>query len=129
MLQNRDLDFDRLYGSFVNYASKGHDVRFVETIEHDGIMVDRLRVAWKGGGEWDLYFAASSGLWWGYRPAPGSPVMRVTDYRRVGDILIPHRNVIIEELAGGGTRIHERVFSDISLNVPVSDSMFSPGRQ
>ena len=128
MLSSRDLDFDRLFGSFIDYASKGHTVRFEGTIELDDITVDVLQVTWKDGGEWALYFAASTGLWWGYKATPASAVMRVTDYRRVGEILIPHRNATIEELADGGTRVHERVFSDISLNISLSDSMFAPGK-
>lgn len=127
VLPSKDLDFDRLFGSFIDYASKGHKVEFTGTTELEGISVYVLKVAWKDGGEWDLYFMASTGLWCGYRPTPESPVMRVTDYRRVGDVVIPHRNVIIEELADGSSRIHERVFSDISFNVTLSDSLFSPG--
>lgn len=128
MLQSRDLDFDRLFGSFIDYASKGHRVTYAGTTELQGVRVDALRVAWRGGGEWDLYFEASTGLWCGLKATPESPVMRVSDYRRVGGVLIPHRNVVIEELADGGTRIHERVFSDFALNVALSDSMFAPGK-
>jgi hypothetical protein len=128
MLQSRDLDFDRMFGSFIDYASKGYDVDFKGTTDLDGVRANVLTVTWKGGDEWDLYFEASTGLWSGYRIAPESPVMHVTDYRTVGDVLIPHRNVITEQLADGTTRIHERVFSDISLNITLSDSMFVPGR-
>lgn len=128
MLQSRDLDFDRLFRSFIDYASKGHTVEFKGTTELEGVKVNVVKVAWKDGGEWDLYFTESTGLWCGYRTTPESPVMRVTDYRRVGDILIPHRNVTVEELADGSSRIHERIFGDITLNVTLSDSMFAPGR-
>jgi hypothetical protein len=129
VLQSRDLDFDRLFGSFIDYGSKGHRVEFKGTTEVEGVEVNIVRIAWKGGDEWDLYFAASSGLWSGYRISPESPVMHVTDYRKVGDVLIPHRNVTTEKLADGTTRIHERVFSDVTLNIPLSDSTFAPGRR
>jgi len=99
MLQSRDLDFDRLFGSFIDYASKGHRVEFKGTTDLEGVRVNVLTVVWKGGDEWELYFAASDGLWYGYRIRPEAPVMRVTDYGKVGDVLIPHRNVIVEELA------------------------------
>ena len=128
MLRSRDLDFDRLYGSFIDHASKGDTVEFKGTTELEGVKVNVVKVTWHDGGEWDLYFRASTGLWCGYRANSESPVMRVTDYRRVGGILIPHRNVTVEELPDGSTRIHERIFSDITLNLALSDSMFAPGK-
>jgi len=129
MLPSRELDFDRLFGSFIDYGSKGHRVEFKGTTELESVKVNVLRVAWKDGGEWDLYFAEASGLWWGYRSTTESPVMHLTDYRRVGDILIPHRYMMIEELDNGESRIHERIFSDIVLNITLIDSLFTAGKR
>lgn len=131
LVSSRDLDFDRLVGAFIGAASKGYPVVFAGTTAVDGVELHVVRVTWGGGaGEWELYFDRSTGLWYGYRAHPDEPTMRVTDYRRVGGVLIPHRNVSVERLPDGTTRVHERVFSEIVVNLDLSDALFLPqGRQ
>ncbi len=129
VLNSRDLDFDRLFGSFIRSASKGHSVELGGTTELEGIRLNVARVRWKDGGEWDLYFASSTGLWYGLRANPEASLMRVTDYHRVGDVMIPHRNASIEVLPDGSTRVHERIYSEVVLNIALSDSLFLPGGQ
>ncbi len=128
VLRRRDLDFDRLFGSFINYAAKGHQAEYTGVVELDGARLESVRVTWKEGERWLFYFAPSTGLCYGFAANPEEPdnVVRIDDYRRVGDLLIPHRNTTIDRLPDGGTRVHERVYSDIELNIALSGSVFRP---
>jgi len=131
VLRSRDLDFDRLFGSFINFAGKGHSAEFAGTVELEGVQLDVVRVTWKEGEQWDFYFASSTGLCHAFTANLEEPndLTRVADYRRVGGILIPHRNTSIDRLPEGGTRVHERLYADIVFNVVLSDSMFLPVMQ
>jgi hypothetical protein len=131
VLRSRDLDFDRLFGSFIDFAGKGHTAEFVGALELDGVPLEVVRVTWEEGDQWDFYFNSSTGLCYGLNANPGEShdLTRVADYRNVGGILVPHRNTSVDRLPDGGTRVHERLYADIVFNVVLSDSMFLPVMQ
>jgi outer membrane lipoprotein-sorting protein len=124
-----DLDFDRLLGSFIDYDRKGYSAEYTGDVERDGVHLDIVTVTWREGHRWNFYFAASTGLCYGFSPNPNDPdsFTRVDDYRRVGDLLVPHRNMSIDRLPDGRTRRHQRVYSDIEFNVVLAEASFLPG--
>jgi outer membrane lipoprotein-sorting protein len=126
-----DLDFHRLLGSFIDYDRKGYSAEHAGRAERDGVRLDIVTVTWSEGHRWDFYFAASTGLCYGFSPNPDDPdnFIRVDDYRRVGDVLVPHRNMSIDEPEDGRTRRHERIYSDIEFNVVISEASFLPGKR
>jgi hypothetical protein len=126
VLQSRDLDLDRLFGSFIGFAEKGHVAEYAGRVEREGVQLDVVRVTWTEGDQWEFYFDSATGLWYGMNGHPENmdDLTRVDDYRRVGGILVPHRNSTIDRLPGGGTRLHERHYSDIVFNVAIAESMF-----
>lgn len=130
VLRSRDSDFDRLFGSFINFDEKGYGAEYVGTAEREGVRLDVVRVTWTEGDQWDFYFDSATGLCYGMNGHPGNldDMTRVDDYRRVGGILVPHRNSVIDRLPDGTTRLHERRYSDVVFNVAISESMFLPGR-
>jgi hypothetical protein len=131
VLRSRDLDFDRLFGSFIDFAGKGHSAEFVGAVELEGVPLEIVRVTWKEGDRWDFYFESSTGLCYGMNPNPerSQRIVRVTDYRDANGILVPHRNMSIDTLPDGGTRLHERLYSEIVFNVELDVSIFLPGTQ
>jgi hypothetical protein len=131
VLQSRDLDLDRLFGSFIGFAEKGHVAEYAGRMEREGVHLNVVRVTWTEGDQWEFYFDSATGLWYGMNGYPENPdgLTRVDDYRRVGGILVPHRNSSIDGLPGGGTRLHERHYSDIVFNVAIDASMFLHGGQ
>jgi outer membrane lipoprotein-sorting protein len=126
VLQSRDLDFDRLFGSFIGFAEKGYVAEYAGRIERKGVHLDVVRVTWTEGDQWEFYFDSATGLCYGMNGHPKNmdDLTRVDDYRRVAGILVPHRNSSIDRLLGGGTRLHERHYSDIAFNVAINESMF-----
>jgi hypothetical protein len=126
-----DLDSDRLLGSFIDYDKKGYSAEYAGKAERDGVRLHIVTVTWSEGHRWKLYFATSTGLCYGLSPNPNDPesFIRVDDYRRVGEVLVPHRNVSIDRLAGGRTRRHERVYSNIEFNVVLERTSFVPRKE
>jgi hypothetical protein len=126
-----DLDFHRLLGSFIDYDRKGYRAKYAGRAERDRVRLDIVTVTWSEGHRWDFYFAASTGLCYGFSPNPDDPdnFIRVDDYRRVGDVLVPHRNISIDSLPDGRTRRHERIYSNIEFNMVLDETLFLPGKR
>jgi len=126
----RDIDFDRPFGPFIDYDQKGREARYVGETQLDEVTLQAVRVLWKDGVEWEYYFDSSTGLCYGWDASPGQPggLIRVDDYRRVGGILIAHRNTAVDTLANGAIRVHERLFSDFDINPDLPEALFRPGR-
>jgi hypothetical protein len=127
--RSRDLDFDRLFGSFIGFAQKGYEAQFLGRDEREGVELQVVRVRWSEGDHWDFYFDSSTALCYGFSANPEEPddLTRVDDYRRVGQILVAHRNESIDRLADGSVRLHERRYSEIAFNVILNDLLFLPG--
>ena len=89
---------------------KGYNAEYTGKSEREGVQLDVVTVMWKEGHEWDFYFDSSTGLCYGFNANPNRPdrFTRVDGYRRIGDVLVPHRNMSIDTLSDGGTRQHER---------------------
>lgn len=130
VLAARDTDFDRPFGSFIGYDEKGNVATYLGENELHGVVLQTVRMLWQDGTEWDFYFQPSSGLCYGWDASPGEPggLIRVDDYRRVGTVLIPHRNVVADTLADGTVRIHERLYSDFEINPEFPEGLFRPGQ-
>jgi hypothetical protein len=130
VLRSRDLDFERLLGPFIDFAEKGHEAQYLGHDQRDGVDLLVVRVRWREGDQWDFYFDASTALCYGFTANLEEPdaLTRVDDYRRVGSILVAHRNTSVDRRADGGVRLHERRYSDIAFSMALSDSLFVPGR-
>lgn len=128
VLALRDIDFDRPFGSFIGYDRKGHSARYVGNTEVDGVILQTVRILWSDGADWEYYFDSSTGLCYGWDVSPGEPGgrTRVDDYRRIGDVLVPHRNAVTDTLSDGTVRIHERLYSDFEINLELPESLFRP---
>jgi hypothetical protein len=128
VLALRDIDFDRPFGSFLDYDRKGHSARYVGKTELDGVILQKVHILWSDGTGWEYYFDSSTGLCYGWDASPGEPggLTRVDDYRRVGNVLIPHRNAVTDTLPDGSVRIHERLYSDFEFNLEIPESLFRP---
>lgn len=130
VLRSRDSDFDRLFGSFIGFADKGHRAEFAGRVEREGVELEVVSVTWTEGDQWDFYFDSATGLCYGMNGHPENmdDLTRVDDYRRVGGILVPHHNSSIDRLPDGTTRLHERRYSDVVFNLAIGETMFLPGR-
>lgn len=130
VLAARDTDFDRPFGSFIDYDPKGNVATYLGERELHGVVLQTIHILWQDGAEWDFYFQPSSGLCYGWDTSPGEPggFTRVDDYRWVGSVLIPHRNIVADTLADGTVRIHERLYSDFELNPELPEDLFRPGQ-
>lgn len=130
VLQSPESDFDRLFGSFINFHEKGYGAEYVGLVERDGVRLEVVRVTWSEGHQWDYYFDSATGLCYGMNGHPDNvdELTRVDDYRRVSGILVPHRNSSIDRLPDGTIRLHERRYSHVVFNVAISEAMFLPGR-
>lgn len=128
-LAPRDVDFDRPFGSFIDYDGKGNRATYLGETALDGVTLQTVRVFWADGAAWDFYFDPSTGLCRGWDSSPGESggLVHVDDYRRVGAVLIPHRNTVADTLSDGAVRIHERLFSDFELNPDLPGDLFRPG--
>jgi len=124
-----EVDFDRMFGPFIDYERKGYVASYTGSTGLDGKELETVLVRWSDGGSWEFYFDPATGLWYGYDASPGGPggLVRVDDYRRVGTILLPHRNVVTDTLPSGDTRIHERLYSSFELNPLLPEHLFRPG--
>ncbi|MEJ2207335.1 MAG: hypothetical protein P8170_24945, partial [Gemmatimonadota bacterium] len=70
----------------------------------------------------------STALCRGYDASPGAPggLIRIDDYRPVGNVLIPRRNATTDTLPNGSVRLHERLFGEFELNPRLSGDFFTP---
>ena len=105
VLALRDIDFDKPFGSFLDYDRKGLSARYVGNTELDGVILQTVHILWSDGTGWEYYFDASTGLCYGWDASPGEPggLARVDDYRRIGNVLVPHRNAVNDTLAAGSS--------------------------
>jgi hypothetical protein len=128
VLRSPDADFDRLFGSFINFSQKGYVAEFTGVSKLEDVQLQVVRLTWKEGHQWDFYFDPSTGLCFGFDASPNldDGFVRADDYRRIDGILIPHRNTSTDRLPDGRTRRHERIYSGIELNPVLHDSLFFP---
>jgi outer membrane lipoprotein-sorting protein len=126
----RDVEMQAdIDGPFVDSAAKGITIKLVgkETIE--GVEMWKLLVSREGSGEREIYLDART-----YLQAlavsrksggPEGPIeirSRVSDYRNVGGVMLPHSFVASAE---GIPQKQALEFSKIELNVPIDDSRFA----
>jgi hypothetical protein len=131
VLRSPDLDLDRLFGAFIDFARKGYRAEYAGMSEREGAQLHIVTVTWKEGHHWDFYFDSSTGLCYGFNPNPNGPegFTRVDHYRRIGDVLVPHRNISIDTLPDADTRQHERIYSSIEFNLALDESFFLPAKR
>jgi outer membrane lipoprotein-sorting protein len=117
-------------GPFVDSAGKGVTIELVgrETIE-GGIETWKLLVRRKGGESREIYLDAKTYLQvlavtrrTGGGEGPTEIRSRISDYRNVGGVMLPHSFVAS---ASGVPQTQALEFSKIELNVPIDDSRFA----
>jgi hypothetical protein len=112
-------------GSFLDYRTRGIHVELIGTEFADGVALNHVRMAWPDGTTRELYFDATTSLLVMFKPDKRT-LVRLYDYRRVGNVLIPH------ESEGRGTHPDGRLWHhinslvEIELNVPFRKSLFRP---
>jgi hypothetical protein len=113
-------------GSFLDYEKRGIRVKLIDTVIVDGDEYDHLEMSYPDGHQTELFFDAETGLFSMYKPDPKTTV-RVSDYRRVGDVLIPHRTEAKGMLPDGREWHHVNTLIDVDVNAPIDDCLFEPG--
>ena len=117
-------------GPFVDPAAKGITIELVgkETIE-GGIETWKLRVSRKTGETREIYLDAKTYLQvlavtrrTGGGEGPTEIRSRISDYRNVGGVMLPHSFVASAE---GISQTQALEFSKIEVNVPIDDSRFA----
>jgi outer membrane lipoprotein-sorting protein len=116
-------------GPFVDSAAKGITIELVgkETIE-GGVETWKLRVSRKGGDAREIYLDAKTYLQVlavtrrAGGEGPAEIRSRISDYRNVGGLLLPHSFVASAE---GVPQTQALEFAKIELNVPIDDTRFA----
>ena len=115
-------------GPFVDSAAKGITIQLMGKETIDGIETWKLLVSRKGSGEREIYLDAKTYLQvlavsrrTGGGEGPVEIRSRISDYRNVGGVILPHSFVASAE---GVPQKQALEFSKIELNVPIDDSRF-----
>lgn len=118
-------DFD---GPLVDYKEKGHTVELVGKEDVEGTEAYKLKLTKKNGDVVNYYLDSEYFLVFkqeGRTNMQGMEVnatTNISDYKEVGDIVLPHSTEIIAEGAPAGVVI---TVNDVELNVDVDESQFA----
>ncbi len=126
----RDVEMQAdIDGPFVDSAAKGITIQLMGKETIDGVPMWKLLVTRKGSGEREIYLDAKTylqALAVSRRTGGGEGMTeirsRISDYRNVGGVMLPHSFVASAE---GIPQKQALEFSKIELNVPIDDSRFA----
>jgi hypothetical protein len=113
-------------GPFLDYEKRDIRIELIDTIDIEGADTHHLEMTYPDGHRTELFFDVETGLFSMFKPNPETTV-RLYDYRRVGDVLIPHRTEGKGTLPDGRSWHHINTLIDVELNSHIDDCLFDPG--
>ena len=121
----RDAHILSRIGPFLDYEKRGIRIELIDTIAIEGADYHHLEMTYPAGHRTELFFDVETGLFSMFKPNPETTV-RLYDYRRVGDVLIPHKTEGKGTLPDGRNWHHVNTLVDVELNSSIDDSFFEP---
>ena len=114
-------------GPLVDYAEKGHTVELLGKEDVEGTEAYKLKVTLKNGDEINMYLDAEYYLVFKQEAKTNiqgnevSVTSNISDYKEVGDVVLPHAMEQVFEGAPSGMTM---TMNKVELNVDVDDSIF-----